>query len=99
MILDLCKLTHFFLEMKPLEIHSASHSMLPRKTTSKGSSTCQSDGRLGPHIPCLVHLGFPGGQVVKNLAAVQETRVHSLSGADPLEEGMATDSSPLAWES
>ena len=38
-------------------------------------------------------------QMVKNLAAMQETRVHSLSGADPLEEGMATDSSTLAWES
>ena len=50
-ILDQCKLTHFFLEMKPLDIHSASHSMLQRKTTNKGSSTCQSNGRLGPLSP------------------------------------------------
>ena len=84
--------------MKPPDIHSASHSMLQRKTINKGSSTCQSNGHLGPHIPCLLHLGFPGGQVVKNLPAMQETRVHSLSGEDLLEEGMTTDSSILSWE-
>ena len=45
-------------------------------------------------------LGFPGGSVVKNLPAVQEmqeTRVSSLGQEDPLEEGMATPSSILAW--
>ena len=35
-------------------------------------------------------MGFPGGSVVKNLPAMQETRVQSLGGKDPLEEGMAT---------
>ena len=34
---------------------------------------------------------------VKNLPAVQETQVQSLSEADPLEKGMATHSSTLAW--
>ena len=34
--------------------------------------------------------GFPGGSAVKNLPAVQETRVQSLDWEDPLEEGMAT---------
>ena len=33
----------------------------------------------------------------KNLLAMQETWVLSLSGEDPLEKGMATHSSPLAW--
>ena len=37
-------------------------------------------------------------QMVKNLPAMQETRVQSLSGEDPLEKGMATHSSILAWE-
>ena len=37
--------------------------------------------------------------MVKNLPAVQETQVQSLSGEDPLEEGTATHSSILAWES
>ena len=35
--------------------------------------------------------------MVKNLPAMQETRVQSLSGEDPLEKGMATHSSTLAW--
>jgi len=36
--------------------------------------------------------------MVKNLPAMQETQFQSLSGKDPLEEGMATHSSVLAWE-
>ena len=36
-------------------------------------------------------------QMVKNLPEVQETRVQSLDQEDPLEEGMATHSSILAW--
>ena len=41
--------------------------------------------------------GFPGGSVVKNLPAIQETQVQSLGLEDPLEKGMATYSSILAW--
>ena len=36
-------------------------------------------------------------QMVKNLPAMQETWVRSLSWEDPLEEGVATHSSSLAW--
>ena len=36
-------------------------------------------------------------QMVKNLHAMQETWVLSLGWEDPLEEGMATHSSILAW--
>ena len=36
-------------------------------------------------------------QTVKNLPAVQETQVQSLGQGDPLEKGMATHSSILAW--
>ena len=36
-------------------------------------------------------------QTVKNLSAVQETQVGSLGQEDPLEKGMATHSSILAW--
>ena len=36
-------------------------------------------------------------QTVKNLSATQETWVQSLHWEDPLEEGMATHSSILAW--
>ena len=35
--------------------------------------------------------------MVKNLPAMQETWVQSLSWEDPLEEGMATHSRILAW--
>ena len=35
--------------------------------------------------------------MVKNLPAVAETQVQSLGQEDPLEKGMATDSSILAW--
>ena len=36
-------------------------------------------------------------QMVKNLPAVQKTRVHSLGWEDPLEKGMASHFSILAW--
>ena len=36
-------------------------------------------------------------QTVKNLPAVWDTSVRSLGWEDPLEEGMATHSSILAW--
>ena len=36
-------------------------------------------------------------QLVKNLPAMQETCIRSLSWEDPLEKGMATQSSILAW--
>ena len=40
----------------------------------------------------------PGGSVVKNLPAKQETQVQSLGGEDSLEKEMATHSSVLAWK-
>ena len=41
--------------------------------------------------------GFPHGAVVKNLPALKETRVRSLGWEGPLEKGMTTHSSILAW--
>ena len=46
-------------------------------------------------------MGFPGGSVVKNRLPMKETeemQVPSLGREDPLEKGMATHSSTLAWE-
>ena len=37
-------------------------------------------------------------EVVKNLPTIQETQVRSLGQEDPLEKGMATHSSILAWK-
>ena len=51
---------------------------------------------------CCTQRVFPGGSAVKNLPAVQklqETRVRSLGGENPLEKGLATHSSILAWRS
>ena len=46
-----------------------------------------------PPLPCATLVA----QTVKNLPAMQETRVQSLGGEEPLEKGMATHSSILAW--
>ena len=40
----------------------------------------------------------PVAQLVKNLPAMHETRVKSLDLEDPLEKGMASHSSTLAWK-
>ena len=45
-----------------------------------------------------VLMGFPGGSVVKNPPAKQETQVQSLGQEDPLEEEMTTHTIMLAWE-
>jgi len=42
-------------------------------------------------------VGFPGGSVIKNLPAKQETCVRSLGLEEPLEKEMAVNSSILAW--
>ena len=39
----------------------------------------------------------PVTQLVKNPPAIQKTQVQSLGQEDPLEKGMATHSSILAW--
>ena len=42
-------------------------------------------------------MGFPDGSVVKNPPAVWETWVRSLGWKEPLEKGIATHFSILAW--
>ena len=42
-------------------------------------------------------MGFLVAQTVKNSPAMRETWVQSLDWEDPLEEGMITHSSILAW--
>ena len=42
-------------------------------------------------------MAFLVAQMVKNMPAIQETRVQSLSQEDPLEKEMAIHSSILAW--
>ena len=46
----------------------------------------------------IVERPFLVAQAVKNLPAIQETRVRSLGWKDSLEKGIATHSGILAWE-
>ena len=48
------------------------------------------------HIMVFISLHFPGGSDGKE-SAMQKTRVQSLGQEDPLEKGMATHTSILAW--
>ena len=47
-----------------------------------------------PVFSLYIYIHFPGGSVVKNSPAMQEKQGQE----DPLEKGMATHSSMLAWE-
>ena len=52
------------------------------------------------HMMYYAYGGFPSGSVVKNLPAMhepQKMQVWSLGWEEPLEEGMTTHSSILAW--
>ena len=51
---------------------------------------------LFPHSPLCIWASLVA-QVVKNLPAMQETGVRSQGWEDPLEKGIATHSSNLAW--
>ena len=56
------------------------------------------DKQVCPLLDAKYHASlFPVAQTVKNLPAMQETRVRSLGLDNPLEKGMATHSSILAW--
>ena len=71
--------------------------------TQRGEGGCPgwahpkvSPGRLGSDV-CF--LGLPSAQSVKNLSAMQETRVRFLDREDLLEKGMATHSVSLPGQS
>ena len=49
------------------------------------------------YISTYMWASSPVAQMVKNLPVVWETQVQSLGQEDPLEKGMATHSSILAW--
>ena len=64
-----------------------------------GQSLENKSGYLPSLLPnsCLSTWAFLVAQTVKNLPAMRETWVRSLGWEDPLEEGMATHPSILAW--
>ena len=61
---------------------------------SPGSGRSAGEG-IG--YPLQYSWGSLVAQTIKNLSAMQQTWVPSLGWEDPLEEGMATHSSILAW--
>ena len=69
--------------------------LLSAKRTLK--SLLQHHNSKASILWCSLSLSFPVSQMVKNLAAMWETWVRSLGWEDPLEKGMATHSSILAW--
>ena len=59
-----------------------------------------SDDNSGIKVSVKWQVGFPAGSAVQNpsvMQEMQETPVWSMAGEDPLEEGMATHYSILAW--
>ena len=54
--------------------------------------------RWGKDAPSIVCRASSVAETVKHLPAMQETQVRSLGQEDPLEKGMATHSSTLAWK-
>ena len=71
-----------------------------QRLVSPGFGQCHTDGsQLHDDLDydLLTSQGFPGGSVVKNPRAMQDTWVRSLSREDPLEKRMATHSSILVW--
>ena len=65
-------------------------SRLPQLGSDKGLCPIRAGGFSRGNWASLV------AQMVKNLPAMQVTQVKSLGGEDPLEKGMASDSSILA---
>ena len=60
------------------------------------SSLTLPPGSIWHHVETFLKTSLVA-QIVKNLPAIQETWVWSLSGEDPQKMGMATHSSVLAW--
>ena len=69
--------------------------------TVKGFSVVnETEVNVFLEFPCFLYdLGFPGCSAGKETACKEprETWVWSLSWEDPLEKGMATNTSTLAW--
>ena len=86
-----------------MALFDSSKYEIKRIVLSLGPSCCpETQDTLASQLPLewwdCSYVSFPGGSVVKNLPAKQETRVRSLGREDPLEKEMATHSRILAWE-
>ena len=92
---------------KSLTTEQLSLLLFPGSSAGKKSSCNAGDPSSIPglgrcagerdRLPTPVSLGFPSGSAGKELPAMWETQVRSLSQDDPLQKEMATHSSILAW--
>ena len=80
----------FFLLLPPYGV-TGGVAESPTQVTVTSTQLPLSGSRYIPSRASLVT------QMVKNLPAIQETQFQSLDQEDPLERGMATQSSVLAW--
>ena len=83
-------------EPTPVFLPGAFHGRRAWRATVHG--VARSWTRLSNYHTHPLTCGFPGGSVIKNLPAVQETWVRSLCWEDPLKKEMAIHSSILSWK-
>ena len=73
----------------------------PKSEDFASSNSClrwqRQEFKLGLFVSMMCKLSFLVAQPVKNLPAVWDTWVQSLGWEDPLEEGLTTHFSILAW--
>ena len=81
------KHAHFYLGKYPQRLYSKSYPSLNHNMENSSSPF---------HLSYLLGASLVA-QTVNNLPAMQETQVQSLGWEDPLEKGMATYCSILAW--
>ena len=72
----------------------------PTQTHTSRKTLIQGE-KLRISVSIYIILSFPQAflvaQMIKNLLAMQDTRIQSLGQEDPLEKGMTTHSNILAW--
>ena len=80
------------------ELSSRFQSAPQRSKTSNSLSICHASCENTKIFPKLFISLSNSAQMVKILPEMQKSQVRSLGWEDPLEKGMATHSSILAWE-
>ena len=96
LMVSICYLweTHFKYRYKLIVTGEKNISVQLKIKRQQGLIVCASD-KIGPQHRSI--WAFLVAQMVKNLSTVWDTWIWSLGWEDPLEEGMATHSSILAW--
>ena len=97
-ILSPCLFYHFYFVSELLGEGNEKKKKKKNVTVFASWSPCIHPSLWSLEMVCTLVRGFSSGSVVKNLPAMQETWIQSLGRENPLEEGIATHSSILAWK-